>query len=156
MAKSLAEYAAQNPQEQPLHEQQARDAAKGIAERREELEQAERLKASIAQQIEKGNDPQTILYTALSCIGLYSCDPGWASVTQAALDKVYADLAQLSFTIDNAQVERERLERMQEEYNRKLRGAIRKQIRGYDQISRALYAVLDAVEAIDPENTDNP
>lgn len=152
MAKSLAEYAAQNPQEEPPQEATAQQEAKTIAERREEWQEAERLKAIISRQIESGTDPQNILYTALSCIGLLTADKEWTEATQGALDTVYADLAQLSFIIDNAEIERERLQKMQEEYNKKLRAAIRQKIRGLDKVNRALYAVLDAVEEIDPEN----
>lgn len=151
MAKSLAEYAAQNPMPEPPQEQQARATAKGIAERREEIEQAERLKESIAQQIEKGGEPQAILYTALRCIGLLTNDAEWTEATQTALDRIYADLAQLSFTIDTAQKERERLQQMQAEYNSKLRATIRQRIRQYEKVGKALYAVLDAVEEIEPE-----
>ena len=154
MAKSLAEYAAQNPMPEPPQERQARETAKGIAERREELEQAQRLKESIAQQIEKGSEPQALLYTALRCIGLLTNDAEWAEATETALDSIYADLAQLSFTIDNAQKERDRLQQMQEEYNGKLRAAIRQKIRQYEKVSKALYAVLDAVEELEPETQD--
>lgn len=149
MAKSLAEYAAQNPMPEPP--QMAQATGKSYSERREELDQAERLKGSIAQQIEQGSDPQSILYTALHCIGLYSNDAEWTTATQSALDSIYADLAQLSFTRDNAALERERLQQMQTDYNAKLRAAIRQKIKGLDKVNRALYAVLDAVEEIDPE-----
>lgn len=150
MAKSLAEYAAQNPMQEPPQAQQ--DTGKSYAERREEIEHAERLKDSIAQQIEQGADPQSILYTALRCIGLYANDAEWTTATQSALDSIYADLAQLSFTRDNAAIERERLQKLQEEYNTKLRQDIRRKIRGLDKVNRALFAVLEAVEEIDPEN----
>lgn len=156
MAKSLAEYAAQNPQEMPPQEAAARQEAKTIAERREELAEAERLKDSILRQIDSGTAPQTILYTALSCIGLLTADKEWQETAQNSLDTVYADLAQLSLLDDNAALERERLQRMQTEYNTKLRAAIRHKIRGLDKVNRALYAVLDAVEEIDPENPAEP
>ena len=149
MAKSLAEYAAQNPMPEPP--QMAQDTGKSYAERREELDQAARLKDSIAQQIEQGADPQSILYTALRCIGLYSNDTEWTTATQSALDSIYADLAQLSFTRDNAALERERLQKLQEEYNTNLRQDIRRKIRGLEKVNRALFAVLEAVEEIDPE-----
>lgn len=156
MAKSLAEYAAQNPQEMPPQEATARQEAKTITERREEWAEAERLKESILRQIDSGTAPQTILYTALSCIGLLSADKEWQEAAQAALDTVYADLAQLSLLVDNAAQERERLQQMQTEYNTKLRAAIRQKIRGLDKVNRALYAVLDAVEEIDPEKPFEP
>lgn len=156
MAKSLAEYAAQNPQKMPPQEATARQEAKTIRERREEWEEAERLKESILRQIDSGTAPQTILYTALSCIGLLSADKEWQEAAQAALDTVYADLAQLSLLVDNAAKERERLQQMQTEYSTKLRAAIRHKIRGLDKVNRALYAVLDAVEEIDPETPLEP
>lgn len=156
MAKSLAEYAAQNPQEMPPQEATARREAKSIAERREEWTEAERLKESILRQIDSGTAPQTILYTALSCIGLLTADKEWTEAAQSALDTVYADLAQLSLLVDNAEKERERLQQMQTDYNTKLRAAIRQKIRGLDKINRALFAVLDAVEEIDPEKPLEP
>lgn len=156
MAKSLAEYAAQNPQEMPPQEATARREAKSIAERREEWTEAERLKESILRQIDSGTAPQTILYTALSCIGLLTADKEWTEAAQTALDTVYADLAQLSLLVDNAEKERERLQQMQTDYNAKLRAAIRQKIRGLDKINRALFAVLDAVEEIEPEKPLEP
>lgn len=156
MAKSLAEYAAQNPQEMPPQEATARREAKSIAERREEWTEAERLKESILRQIDSGTAPQTILYTALSCIGMLTADKEWTEAAQSSLDTVYADLAQLSLLVDNAEKERERLQQMQTDYNTKLRAAIRQKIRGLDKVNRALYAVLDAVAEIDPEKPLEP
>ena len=156
MAKSLAEYAAQNPQEMPPQERTARAEAKTIADRRQEWQEAERLKDSIARQIESGTAPQTILYTALSCIGLLTTDKEWTEATQTGLDTVYADLAQLSLLEDNAALERERLQKMQTEYSEKLRQDVRRKINGLNKVQRALYAVLDAVEEIDPENPLEP
>ena len=144
MAKSLAEYAAQHPQQMP-EQAEAVTTSETIRERREDLNQAEQLKASILQQIDRGNAPQAILYTALKCIGLLSHDADFWEAGQAALDSIYADLAQQSFLVDTAAIEAQRLKAQQEAYNAKTRAAIKRQIRDNEKINRALYAALEAV-----------
>ena len=155
MAKSLAEYAAQHPQPMP-EPAAATTTGETIRERLEALEKAEQLKASILRQIDSGNAPQIILYTALKCIGLLSNDPDFAEAGEKILDKIYADLAQLSFTADNAAIEAQRLKELQEAYNAKLREVIKRQIKGNDRINRALYAALEAVDSMEPQPLQEP
>lgn len=150
MGKSLAEYAAQHPQ------QGAGDATeqaenKSIAERREEWNAAEKLRESLLRQITAGQEPNIILYTALECIGLYSADKEWTEAAKTALDSIYADLAQQSFIIDNAEKERERLEQLQADHRREVQNSIDRQLRKLKKIERALQDARAA--ASDPEET---
>lgn len=151
MGKSLAEYAAQNPQPEPPQERQAvAHAARSYNDQIAERDQAERLKASIAQQLQEGEAPQYILYSALRAIGLLTHDAAWAEAQQKTLDGVYSDLAQQSLLTDNAAIAAARLDAMQTEYKEKLRRQLQRQIGGYKRIARALNEALDAVNALDP------
>ena len=153
MGKSLADYAAANPlPEQPNGEREAMAAAaKTMQERAAERETAEQLKQSVLNQLEQGNEPQIILYTALKCIGLLTNDPEYISTGTGLLDTVWADLAQQSFIQDNAAIAAERLETMQTEYNKKLRSSINRQLSGYRRIERALNEALTALNDMEPE-----
>lgn len=151
MGKSLAEYAAQNPQPEPPQERQAvAHAARSYNDQIAERDQVERLKASIAQQLQEGEAPQYILYSALRAIGLLTHDEAWAEAQQKTLDSVYSDLAQQSLLTDNAAIAAARLDAMQTEYKEKLRRQLQRQIGGYKRIARALNEALDAVNALDP------
>lgn len=152
MGISLEEYAKLHPmQEEPAEREQMKAAARTWAERQEEREQAEQLKRNILTQLQSGNDPQLILYTALKCIGLYSSDAEFTEQAHSCLDTVYADLMQQSLLTDNAAIAAERLESMQSEYNAKLRRSINKQLAGYRRIAAALNEALNAIESIDPQ-----
>ena len=145
MGKSLADYAAANPMPEPPEREEMAAKAKTMQERQQERERAEQLKQSIIKQLEQGNDPQIILYTALECIGLYTNDPEYITAGQSMLDKVYADLAQQSFLQDNAAIAAERLEAQQAEYNKHLRNSINRQLSGYHRIEKALNDALTAL-----------
>jgi len=155
MGKSLAEYAAQNPQPEPPQERQAvAHAARSYNDQIAERDQAERLKTSIAQQLQEGEAPQYILYSALRAIGLLTHDEAWAEAQQKTMDGVYSDLAQQSLLTDNAAIAAARLDTMQTEYKEKLRRQLQRQIGGYKRIARALNEALDAVNALDPPAAD--
>lgn len=155
MAKTLSEYAAQFPQEMPPSEREQQNHAAAIKEqereRQEERQTAERLKASIAAQLEQGNELQYILYTALECIGLLSHDAEWAESGKACLDKVYDDLAQQSLLTDNAAIAAERTKALQEGYKDRLRRQLNKQLSGYHKIARGLNEALAALDELDSE-----
>lgn len=149
--KSLEEYAALHPLPAPEFERQAMaETAKTYAEQQEEREEAERLKASILQQLEQGNAPQYVLYTAIKTIGLLTHDEVWADTGHEYLDSVYSDLAQQSFLTDNAAIAAQRLNAMQAEYNDKLRKQLNRSINGYRRIEKALQEALQAVNAMEP------
>ena len=155
MAKSLEEYAAQHPQQEPERERQSiQEAAKTYQDRQQERERIEQLKASIMRQLEQGNAPQYILYTAIKAIGLLTQDAAWTEAAQKTLDSVYADLAQQSFLTDNAAMAAQRLETMQTDYNDKLRRQLTRQLNGYRRIEKALQEALQAVNAIEPQEPE--
>ena len=106
------------------------------------------------QQLEQGNEPQFILYTALKAIGLLTHDEQWAEAGQKTLDNVYADLAQQSFLTDNAAIAAARLDTMQTAYNEKLRRQLKSQLNGYRRIEKALQEALQAVNALEPQEPD--
>ena len=156
MGIGLFEYAAKNPaQDPPEQERQAIEgAARTYRERQEEREQAEELKASIAQQLERGNAPQYILYTALRAIGVLTHDAEWAEAQQQTLDSVYADLAQQSLLTDNAAIAAARLDTMQTQYNDKLRRQLTKSLNGYRRIEKGINEALKALN--DMEQAQEP
>ena len=152
MAKTLEEYAAQHPQQEPERERQAiEEAARSYREQMQERETVEGLKASILQQLEQGNAPETILYTALRAIGILTHDAAWTEAAKQTLDSVYADLAQQSLLTDNAAIAAQRLDGMQAAYNDKLRRQLTRQLNGYRRIEKALQEALQAVNAIEPQ-----
>ena len=152
MAKTLEEYAAQHPQQEPEQERQAiEDTARSYREQMQERETVEGLKASILQQLEQGNAPQYILYTAIKAIGILTHDAEWAEAGRQTLDTVYADLAQQSLLTDNAAIAAQRLDTMQAEYNDKLRRQLTRNLNGYRRIEKALQEALQAVNALEPQ-----
>lgn len=156
MGKSLAEYAAQHPQQEPDRERQAiADTAQSYRERQQEREQAEQLKASIAQQLQEGNAPQYILYTAIKAIGLLTHDEEWTEAQNQALDSIYEDLAQQSLLTDNAAIAAQRLDTMKKQYNDKMRRQLTTQLNGYRRLEKALQEALQAVNALDPHGPES-
>lgn len=150
MGQSLAEYAAQHPQQQPESErEQMQNTAESFKDRQQEREQAERLKDGILQQLEQGNAPQYILYAAIKAIGLLSHDPEFTEAGQRYLDHVYADLAQESLVTDNAAIAAHRLEQMQAEYIRKARASLTRQLNGSKRISDAIEKALDELSKLE-------
>ena len=153
MAKSLTQYAAENPQEMPAAEREqmhhAATMREQAQERRQEQAQIERLKASIIAQLEQGNAPQYILYTALEAIGTATHDEEFTKTGKQCLDKVYADLAQQSLLTDNAAIAAARIEEMQTSYNDRLRRQLEKQLTGYQKIARGLNDALAALDDLE-------
>lgn len=150
MGITLEEYAKLHPmQEEPAQQEETKAAVRTWSERQREQQQAEQLKRSILNQLQGGNDPQLILYTALKCIGLYSSDTEFTEQAQSYLDTVYADLMQQSLLTDNAAVAAERLEKMQTDYNGKLRRSINKQLAGYRRIAAALNDALNQIDSME-------
>ena len=126
------------------------ETARTYNDRQQEREIVEQLKASILRQLEQGNEPQIILYTALKAIGILTQDAQWAADGQEILDKVYSDLAQESLLTDNAATAAARLDTMQATYNEKLRRQLKSQLNGYKRIEKALQEALQAVNTMEP------
>lgn len=149
MGKSLEEYARLHPQPEP-DQRAMEETARTYNDRQQEREIVEQLKASILRQLEQGNEPQIILYTALKAIGILTQDAQWAADGQEILDKVYSDLAQESLLTDNAATAAARLDTMQATYNEKLRRQLKSQLNGYKRIEKALQEALQAVNTMEP------
>lgn len=156
MGKSLNDYAAAHPLAENLAPEIVTTAEKSAAEYQEEQKKAEQLKKRILAQLEQGMEPEIILYTAFECIGLYSSDLEFANVGKGHLSRVYADLAQRSFIVDNAEIAAARLSDQQAEYNKRLRNGIARQLAGYKKIAQALGGVLDELDRLeDRTNSEN-
>lgn len=151
MGIGLFEYAQQNPgtQEPPQEAQAIRDEAQAYQQREARREAVTRLKESILQQLEQGNAPQLILYTALKAIGEATGDPDFTETATEYLDIVYGDLMQESFLIDNAAVAAKRLEDQRNKYLEKLKKQLSQQLRGMAKLERALHDAMDAAQAFD-------
>ncbi len=151
MGKSLAEYAAESgKQEQPAADRQIMEATAADAkERAAQIMEAAALKESIAQQLEQGNEPQYILYTALKCIGILSNDATWAAAGEAQLDKIYSDLAQRSFITDNEAIAEKRLQEKTAAYNERLRRQLQRQLNGYQRIAKEISGALTALDELE-------
>lgn len=135
MGMTLAEYAKLYPQEEPESE---RKAIEGVAqtyrEQLQEREQVKRLKESISQQLQEGNAPQYILYTALRAIGIATHDNEWADAGETILDGIYGDLTQQSLLEDEAAISMQRLKDMQEKYRERSKQRLKTQINGYKRL----------------------
>ena len=146
--QSLADYAAQHPMPEPV-EPEIKETARGYREQLQERETADRLMESIITQLEQGNQPQYILYTAIKTIGLLAHDQEWADTGQRILDGIYSDTAQQSLITDTAAIEAQRLEEMQAEYADKMRQQIKRQLKGYKRIENHLQEALQAIDDLD-------
>lgn len=157
MGKSLAEYAAERGRIEPPATEI--ETMKGIAaaakDRQQEAEDAAALKASIAEQIEQGQEPQYILYTAIKCIGLLTHDPAFTEAATGQLDAVYADLAQQSLFNDNAIIAGQRLQDKTQRYNEKLRTQINRQLAAYKGIADALTGALETLNRLERTAQEN-
>lgn len=152
MALSLSEYAARHPQAQPEPErEQTAATADIIRELQQEKQAAEDLKASITRQLEKGEPPQAVLYTAIQAIGILSRDAAWADAAKAALDSVWADLSQQSLFLNTDEAAAARLQEQQREYSAKLQRQLKRQLDKIRQLEQALRAALAAAEGVDVE-----
>jgi chaperonin cofactor prefoldin len=151
MGISLEEYAALHPTEKPEIMPEIEEAAKTYRERQQEREEVEILKQSISRQLEQGNAPQYILYTAIKAIGILTNDARWTERGHNALNDVYEDLAQESFIVDNAAIAAQRLDDMEKKYNAKLKKQLQTQLNGYRKIEKAITEALKAVNELSPE-----
>lgn len=152
MAKSLEQYAKENPTAEPEQERTERErTTKDYHERQQIRQEVDRIKEGILSQLKQGTAPQYILYPAISAIGMLTHDAAFTNEAQQILDNVYEDLAQQSFLVDNEAVAAERLEKMQTEYNRKLIKQTEGLLYKYKAIERALNETIRAAKALEPE-----
>lgn len=146
------EYEKEHPEAQPLpdyilQEQKAEQIR--ILTRQETEQTVKDLKENIQRQLEEGNAPQYILYSAVQIIGLLTQDPEWSDNCKAQLDAVYADLAQQSFIFDNETIAAARLEEMKEKYNAKLRKQLTLDLYGYRNIEKSIKTILQSLDELE-------
>lgn len=147
---SLEELAKLCPQEEPESEWKAIETvAQTYRDQLQEREQVERLKGSILQQLQKGNAPQYILYTALRVIGVATHDNEWAEAGETILDGIYGDLTQQSLLEDEAAISMKRLADMQEKYRERSKQRLKTQLNGCARLHKALREAWQAVESLD-------
>jgi|GEM_PF-4554993 len=155
---SLEELAKLCPQEEPESERKAIETvAQTYRERQKDGEEIERLKKSISQQLQEGNAPQYILYTALRAIGIATHDNEWAEAGETILDGIYGDLTQQSLLEDEAAISMKRLADMQVKYRERSKQRLKTQINGCKRLYKALNEAWQAVESLDGStwNVDN-
>lgn len=151
MGYGLFDYAQQNPdtQEPPQEAQAIRETAQAYRDRQDRQQDIDRLKESILQQLEQGNAPQLILYTALTAIGTATGDESFTEAATGHLDRVYGDLMQESFITDNAAIAAHRLDDMRAEYMDKLRQQVTRNLKGIARLEKALRDAQEAIAAFD-------
>lgn len=157
MKKGLFDYAEKHPAGAPPQEIEIEQ--KSAAERQAKDQEAADLKESISHQIEQGNAPQYILYTAIKAIGLLTSDDAWSEKNLTALDSVYDDLRQESFLVDNAAIAKARLDEMRTQYNAKLKRQINAQLNGYRKLSDALteaYRIVNIMDQKEEQDAEDP
>lgn len=151
MAKTLEEYAAAHPIPEPARPRA--EGAGGYSDYLQRREQVQRMKDSIAQQLQQGAAPQTILYTAIKAIGILTADDPWSAAALESLDSVYADLAQQSMLADNDLIAAQRLDAMREQFATTTRRQLYRQQAAAGKLQRAITEALQALEEIEPEET---
>lgn len=158
MSFGLFDYAQQNPDiQEPQQEARAiRETAQTYRDQQERQEELDRLKRNILQQLEQGDEPQFILYTALRAIGTATNDDEWTATAKGHLDSVYGDLMQESFAVDNAAIAAERLHKKRHEYTEKTRRRLATLQKETNAIYGYIETILEHVAAIenDPEYCD--
>lgn len=149
---TLEEYARLHPcQETSEQGNDLQQSAKSYRERKQERFEIDELKTGIISQLEQGNAPQFILYTAIHAIGLLTNDPEWEEAAAGHLDHVYGDLAQESLFNDRAAIAAKRLDDLSTQYRERLAKQLKNQAYGYQRVKRALDEAIAAVEALTPK-----
>lgn len=124
-------------------------------EAQEDQERAAQLKDSISDQMERGESPEIVLYSAFELIGLYSADPEWTRTQRARLDAVYKDLAQQSLITDNASIADARLKAAAADFAAKTRRTIRAKLNGCERLEKALRTALQELDTLDGNGKSN-
>lgn len=151
---SLEEYAAAHQHELTEPERKAQAAAaRSYTEKQEQAAQLADMKAHIIRQLESGAEPQTILYSAISALGLATDDPAWTGAAHEKLESLYSDLAQRSFLTDEAAIAAERMNARHEEYCGKLQRQLLRQVNACRQLEKDLQAALNTIEKARQDGT---
>jgi len=147
MGLSLWEYAERNPQREPEEQQTA--PARTWAEAAQDRETVERIKAGITQQLDQGNEPQYILYSALRAIGILTQDQEWTEASTAALDRVYSDLAQQSLMAEEASLAADRLAQQRAAYIQQTRKQLQQNLAKLEKMKEAVIAARAALNLLE-------
>lgn len=146
MALSLTEYYAQTPE--PEETPQAAPG-RSYQDARQERETVDQIKASILAQLEQGNAPQDILYSALRVIGMLTQDNEWTEAGTAILERTYSDIAQRSLFAEDASLVLDRLETLRAEYVAKAKRQLTKYQRDTQNLSYHINRAMEALGALE-------
>ena len=118
----LAQYAKMHGEGEPM---QAPPPAVSYEDRKATKETIDRLKADILLELERGEDPESILFDCLQALSLATNDPDYAEKSCSFLN---GDKAELSFFLDLEEMQRKRDERRAKYYDKR-RKDIARQLR---------------------------
>lgn len=110
-------------------------------ERQEERQKIALLKKSIQEQLWSGNEPESILYSALYALGLATNDPDFLEQVSPFLN---GDKEELNFFPDIEEMQAQREERRRKYYEKHMRDA-EKQIKLLDADREALEKELEVI-----------
>lgn len=143
MGKSLSEYAEQHPQARPdLEAEKMAAQARSLDDLKHNRAQAAELQESITTQLEEGNAPELILYTAIKCIGLLTNAPEWAQAAERRLDDIFGDLMQISIAGEEKAIAAARLDEKYKTYQAKLSRQLQKQYENTRKLEQELLQAL--------------
>lgn len=156
MGKSLTDYAAAHPEQTQLpasEVEQMRTLSGTVKDRQQRQEQAahtreqvEQMKGSILNQLEQGNAPENVLYTAIKVIGVVTHDPLFAQNGQLALDRLVGELEQPSLFVDTVTIAANRCKQKQEKYLATLKNSATRQVKKFQKLEAALQEIVDMVD----------
>lgn len=152
MAKSLEQYAAENPQAAPPEVQEMAAEQNKVRERQENVEAAQQIMQQILEALKSGEPADIVLYMALKCIGLFAADAEFTSEAQNELAAVYENAAQQSMLVSEKEAAAENLANKKHEYLLKLHKDIERQAKRCSHIEYELNTLLRDIETdINPE-----
>ena len=146
MGIGLFEYAQNNPGS--IEPDQARQEIAETARSVRDQEKIQELKASIADQISQGREPQYILYTAIRVIEMLTNDSEWARPLQETLDGLYSGIAQESLFWDSVTTAAARRQELLTSYADKTRRQLTRNIQGCERLQAELKKALQEIEAM--------
>lgn len=146
MGIGLFEYAQNNPDQ--VEPEQARQETAATVRSFQNLEKVQELKASIADQISQGREPQYILYTAIRVIEMLTNDSEWARPLQETLDGLYSGIAQESLFRDSIAAGETRRQGLLNDYVEKTRRQLTRNLKGCERLQTELKNALQEIEKL--------
>jgi hypothetical protein len=138
---SLAEYAAQNGIDRPPVKMEYQPT---YQDKLEQYEEVERIKAGIVQQLEEGQEPESILYLAIFALSRATCDDGFLEKASPFLS---GNKDEQSLFLDLDAMQAKRLER-RKAYFDKRRREVQRQIKQLEADQAELLKELDSIPKI--------